>query len=65
MYRLPLIRKQDSILVGCVQLACQPYVFRWPSLDVSTMGWKVGPQVNKFEQVTSDDHQMSVAGRWG
>ena len=28
----------------------------------------VGPQVNKFEQVSSDDHQMSVArGRaeWG
>ena len=22
----------------------------------------VGPQVNKFEQVSSDDHQMSVAG---
>ena len=21
----------------------------------------VGPQVNKFEQVSSDDHQMSVA----
>ena len=24
-----------------------------------------GPQVNKFEQVSSDDHQMSVAGRGG
>ena len=22
--------------------------------------WGVGPQVNKFEQVSSDDHQMSV-----
>ena len=22
----------------------------------------VGPEVNKFEQVSSDDHQMSVAG---
>ena len=22
----------------------------------------IGPQVNKFEQVSSDDHQMSVAG---
>ena len=22
----------------------------------------VGPQVNKFEQVSSDDHQMSVVG---
>ena len=25
----------------------------------------VGPQVKKFEQVSSDDHQMSVAGRRG
>ena len=25
-------------------------------------GGGVGPQVNKFEQVPSDDHQMSVAG---
>ena len=23
----------------------------------------IGPQVNKFEQVSNDDHQMSVAGR--
>ena len=23
---------------------------------------RVGPQVNKFEQDSSDDHQMSVAG---
>ena len=26
---------------------------------------QVGPQVNKFEQVFSDDHQMSVAGGGG
>ena len=25
----------------------------------------VGPQVNKFEQVSSDDHQLSVAGGGG
>ena len=37
-------------------------MFRWPPLDVSTGGVGVGPQVNKFEQVASDDHQMSVAG---
>ena len=24
--------------------------------------WGVGPQANKFEQVSSDDHQMSAAG---
>ena len=29
-------------------------------LDVSTGG--VGPQVNKFEPVSSDGHQMSLAG---
>ena len=28
--------------------------------DASTGG--VGPQVNKFEQVSSDGHQMSLAG---
>ena len=36
-------------------------LFWWPPLNVSG-GWGVGPQVNKFEQVFSDDHQMSVAG---
>ena len=34
----------------------QPYAFRWPPVDVSN-----GPQVNEFEQVSSDDHQISVA----
>ena len=28
---------------------------------MSVLGKEVGPQVNKFEQVPSDDHQMSVA----
>ena len=37
------------------------YVFRWPPLDGSTIEG-LGPQVNKFEQVSSDDHQMSVVG---
>ena len=41
--------------------ACQPYKFLWSPLNVSTVvGWGVGPQVNKFELVSSDDHQMSV-----
>ena len=26
------------------------------------IGWGIGPQVNKFEQVSNDNHQMSVAG---
>ena len=48
--------KQESIPVGCVPLTsvattrCQ---YQWG---------EVGPQVHKFEQVSSDDHQMSVAG---
>ena len=36
------MEKQDSTPVGCVPPACQPYVFRWPPLGVSTGG---GPQV--------------------
>ena len=31
-------------------------------MSVTVVGGGVGPQVNKFEQVSSDDHQMSVAG---
>ena len=34
-------------------------MFQWPPLDVSTI--RGGPQVNKFEQVSSDNHQMSVS----
>ena len=37
----------------------QPYMLQPP--DVSTSG--LGPQVNRFEQVSSDGHQMSLA--WG
>ena len=29
---------QDSIPVGYVPPACQPYMFRWPPLDVSASG---------------------------
>ena len=31
----------------------------WPPLEVSTRGG-AGPQVNKFKQVSSDDHQMPL-----
>ena len=34
---------------------------QWQPLDVST---GAGPQVNKFKQVSCNDHQMSVAGVW-
>ena len=38
-------------------------MFQWPPLDVSTgEGVGGGHQVNKFEQVSSDDYQMLVVG---
>ena len=40
-------------------------MFQWPPLDVSSGGVGIGPQVNKFEQVSSDDHQMSLAREVG
>ena len=43
-----------DIPVGCVPAALG---YWWPPLDVSTVG-VVGPQVSKFEQVSSDGHQM-------
>ena len=54
-------KQQESIPVGCILPACQPYVFWWPPLDVRT-GEGVGPQENKFEPLSSDDHHMPVAG---
>ena len=56
------LKKLDNIPVGCTHL---PTVY----VPVATtrcryhLGGGLGPQVNKFEQVSSDDHQMSVA--WG
>ena len=32
-------------------------------ISVATARGRVCPQVNNFEQVSSDDHQMSVAGK--
>ena len=56
--------QQEYIEVGCVPTARQ----RWPPLNVSSggAGWGGlvgGPQVNMFEQVSSDVHQMSEARR--
>ena len=53
---------QDSIPVRCKSPACQLYVFWCLPLGVTT-GWALGPQVNTFEQLFSDDHQIS--GVWG
>ena len=39
--------------------------FQWPSVDVNGHeGVVEGPQVNKFEQVSNDDHQKLVAGEY-
>ena len=53
-------QKQESI-PGCILPACLLYMFQWPPLDVSTI---VGVflQVSRFEQVSSDDQQMSIVG---
>ena len=51
--------KQESIPVGCVPTACKPYMLQWPQPDVAPGR---GPQVNKFEQISSVGHQMSVGG---
>ena len=52
------IRQQENIPVGYVPPACKPYVFQWLLLGVTS--W--GPQMNNFEQVSSDGHQMSLVG---
>ena len=45
--------KQDSIPVGGVHPLLVATLNVW--------GWRlVGPEVNKFEQVSSDDHQISL-----
>ena len=53
---------KTAFSLGYVLPACQLHVFRWPPLDVSTDNRGVGLQMDKFEQVSSDGHQMSVAG---
>ena len=61
------IAQQESIPVGCILLACLLYVLWWSSI-VSTTGRGRGLQwgpMNKFEQVSSDGHQISLAGGMG
>ena len=45
---------RGSIPVGCVLPPCKPYALQCPPPDVA-------PGLNKFEQVSSVGHQMSVA----
>ena len=57
MLSIWICSQQDSILVLCVSPACQLYVFWWlPPGGIDS-------QVNTSEQVSSDDHQMSVINR--
>ena len=49
------MKKQDSVPVGCVRTTCQLYVFWW--LPLGTGG--LGPQVSKFEQVSSEPPDVS------
>ena len=57
-----LNQKRESIPVGCLPPVCKPYVLQWPAPDVTSQGVRGGPQVNKFEQVSSTCHQMSLLG---
>ena len=50
--------EQESIPVGCVLPACPPYVLQPPGVSTG----RGCPQVNKFEQISRDAHEMSVAG---
>ena len=45
----------------CTACLCRPYVLQQPP-DVSTGGGGV-PEVNEFEQVSTDGHQMSLVAR--
>ena len=53
---------QESIPIGCVPPACKLYMLKWSPPDVTPECY----QVNKFEQVSSVGHQMSVKwwGQW-
>ena len=65
--------KNIAFLQLCLRVVTRKYSSRMctahlPTICVSVATtrcqywWRVGPQLNKFEQVSSDDHQMSVAG---
>ena len=58
-FALVLLLKQESIPGGCVPPACQPYMLQ---SQMSVPVERGGPQLNKFEKVSSDGHHMLVAG---
>ena len=59
-----VVLKQENIPVGCLLSAWKLYVilFQLPPPDF-THGQLVGPQMNKFEQVSRDHHQMLQGAR--
>ena len=57
-----MIELTKGIQAGCVLPTCQMYILQWPP-DVSSTGG--GPQVNKFDEVSSDGHQVSLTGKLG
>ena len=54
--------QQESISMGCMLPAWEPYILQWPPPDVAPGGCH---QMNKFEEVSGDDHLMPLAGRGG
>ena len=55
-------KKQEHIPVGCVLPACTDHTSYFNYHYISALGAGVIPQVNKFEQVFSLDHQISLPG---
>ena len=58
---------QEIIPVGCLPPACQPSLFRWPPLGVSTSGSSSQQVWNRFPGMSTyhlfhGHHQLSVAG---
>ena len=60
--KIDWISKRESVSVGRIPPVCILYMLQWPPPDTAPVG---GPRVNKFEQVSSDGHQMSVLVRAG
>ena len=56
--------QQEGIPVGCVPPACHISVATTKCKNGGG-GVRAGPQVNKFEQVSSDQHQISLIGGGG
>ena len=54
MFSCNEIMDEHDIPVGCI-------LPTWKPLETALRG-RIGPQMNKFEQVSSDHHEMSPAG---